>query len=48
MRHKIHEADIRWKRQTKAISDFLRRVIPHTVTPNFNRSLASPEPDVGK
>jgi len=32
MRHKFSEADIRRKTQTKAISDFLRRVITDTTT----------------
>jgi len=34
MRHKILEADIRRKTQTKAISDFLRRVMPDRALPS--------------
>ena len=41
MSHKIREADIRRKKRTKAISDFLRRVIPNRAPPNFNRELPS-------
>jgi len=42
MRHKIREADIRRKTRTKAISDFLRRVMP-------DRELPSPtEPELPK
>ena len=44
MRHKIREADIRRKTRTKAISDFLRRVMPDRAPPNFNRELPSPSP----
>jgi len=40
MRHKIHEADIRRKTRTKAISDFLRRVMPDRDLPSY------PEPDL--
>ena len=38
MRHKIREADIRRKTRTKAISDFLRRLMPE-------RALPSPSPE---
>jgi len=46
MRHNIREFDIRRKTQTKAISDFLRRVMPDT-TSTSNRvpsPSAKPEP----
>jgi len=43
MRQKIREADTRRKTQTKAISDFLRRVTPNTAISNQVTS-PSPEP----
>ena len=42
MRHKIREADIRRKTRTKAMSDFLRRVMQDRAPPNFNTELPSP------
>jgi len=48
MRIKIRETDIRRKTQTKTISDFLRWVMPDTATPNSNRALPSPEPELAK
>ena len=44
MCHKIREPDIRWKTQTKASSDILRRVLPHTA----KRELLFPEPELTK
>ena len=41
MRHKIREADIRRKTRTKAISDFLSRVMP-------DRTLPYPEPELSE
>jgi len=49
MHDKIRVADIRRKTRTKAISDFLRRVLPDTATSNCNGNLpSSPEPELGK
>jgi len=49
MRHKIREADIRRKTQTKTISDFLKRVMPDTKSPsNRATSFPSPEPELAK
>ena len=45
MRHKNREADIGWKTRTKAIYDFLRRVMPDRPPPNINRELPSPSPE---
>jgi len=41
MRHKIHEVDIRRKTRAKAISHFLRRVMPDRALPS-----PSPEPEL--
>ena len=46
MRHKIREANVRRKTRTKAISDFLRRVMPD-MTWTYNRA-TSPEPGAAK
>jgi len=45
MRHKIREADIRRKTRTKAISDFLRHVMPDIELPV---SSTEPEPDLSR
>jgi len=47
MRQKIHEADIKRKTQTKAISDFLRRLMPKTMTTS-SKVTSSPEPGLSK
>jgi len=47
MLHKIREADIRRKTQTKAISDFLRGVMPDTANSNREPSPSS-EPEIAK
>jgi len=52
MRHKNLKVDIRRKTQTKAISDFLRRLMPDTATSNCNKEVhsysPSPEPELAK
>ena len=48
MRHKIREDDIRRKMQTKATSEFVRRVMPDTATSYSNWELSSHEPDLAK
>jgi len=49
MRHKCLETDIRRKTLTKAISDFLRGVMPDRAPPTSNNMLPSfPEPELSE